>query len=420
MRRVIAAALTASALALGAAACGDDSSSSGQQKLTWFIATQPGGSLEKIAKRCSDASDGRYRISIELLPTQADAQREQLVRRLGAEDSSIDLVGMDVVWTGEFANAGWVQEVPRERREALTRNVFRSILRSAQFEDRLYAAPIWSNTQLLWYRKDLVKEPPRTWDEMLDEAERLGAKGKVQVQAKRYEGLVVWANAMIASAGTAILTGPEQVGLEPRATERALALMGRLGRSSAAAPDIGTSNEDSARMGFESGSSAFMINYPFVFPSAKANAPDVFKEMGAAKYPAVDADRPSAPPLGGFNIGVSKFSKHSDLAWDAVECLVSKRNQLEVTELEGLPPVREDLFDEPAIRKAYPGFADVIRDSIADASPRPSESPAYQDLSLAVQRALHPVSDIDPRDPKAAYDRLKDKVEQAVKREGLL
>ena len=49
-------------------------------------------------------------IKPEFLPTDASQQREQLVRRLGAEDSSIDIIGMDVIWTGEFANAGWVEE----------------------------------------------------------------------------------------------------------------------------------------------------------------------------------------------------------------------------------------------------------------------------------------------------------------------
>lgn len=418
MRRVFAAAVLTAGLAL--AACGDDDGG-GQRELTWFIAQQPGGALQAISQRCTAQSDGRYSISIETLPAQADGQREQLVRRLGAEDDTIDIVGMDVVWTGEFANAGWVQEVPQERQDRLTRDVFESVLDTARFEDRLYGAPLWSNTQLLWYRKDRVDRAPRTWDEMLDEAERIGANGKVQVQANRYEGLVVWANAMIASAGTQILSGPEEVALERGPTERALAIMGRLGASRAARPaGIDTSNEGSSAIAFESGSSSFMINYPFVYNSAKSNAPEVFENMGAAKYPAVEDDRESAPPIGGFNLGVSKFSKNADLAWDAVECLVSERNQLEVTELEGLPPVREDLFGRKQVQDAYPGFADIVRESIRDASPRPSESPAYQDLSLAIQRALHPVTGIDPKTPGPTYDALKDKVEQAVKREGLL
>lgn len=403
-----------------AAGCGSETEG-GSRTLNWFIARQPGGALEQIAQRCTQQSDGRYEINIELLPSQADQQREQLVRRLGAEDDTIDIVGLDVVWTGEFANGGWIAEVPQERQERLTDGIFDSVLATARFEDKLYAAPIWSNTQLLWYRKDRVDEAPRTWDDMFGAAEEIGpAEGDIEVQANRYEGLVVWANALIASAGTAILTGPEEIGLAEEPTKRALSIMGRLANSPFAAAGFSTSTEDSARLGFETGTASFMINYPFVYASAKSNAPKIFEQMGAAQYPRVDPNRDSAPPLGGFNLAVSRFSDKQDLAWDAIECLTNEENQLTITQLEGLPPVRPALFARQEIQDAYPGFGDIIRDSIQDASARPSESPAYQDLSLAIQRALHPPSDIDPQNPDEAYDRLRTRVEQAVEGTGLL
>jgi multiple sugar transport system substrate-binding protein len=142
--------------------------------------------------------------------------------------------------------------------------------------------------------------------------------------------------------------------------------------------------------------------------------------MGAAKYPAITEGQESRPPLGGINIGVSAYSKNKDLAFEAVQCLVKPEHQKAIAETGGLPPVREDLYDDPSIEKIYPGFADLIRQSIADAGPRPSESPAYQDLSLAIQRGVHPTTKIDPKNPGKTYEKLKDYIEQAVKREGLL
>ncbi len=406
-------------LALGGlAGCGDDEAGSGTT-LNWFIFNEPSGGVQKAAQSCSEQSRGAYTINFEYLPSDADGQREQLVRRLGAEDSSIDLIGMDVVWTGEFANAGWIREVPGDRRQALTQGVFESVQASGQFEDKLYAVPIWANTQLLWYRKDLVDEPPETWDEMIEQAQELEEGGRIQVQGSRYEGLVVWINSMIASTGTQILSGPEEVALEREPTERALATIGKLASSPAADPGISTSDEDTGRLGFESGESAFMVNYPFVYPSAEGNAPEIFKQMEAAKYPRVVEGEPSAPPLGGINIGVSSFSDAGDVAWDAVECLIQPENQIEIAKAGGLPPVRSDIYDRPEIEEVYPGFADLIRESIEDAAPRPSESPAYQDLSLAIQRAVDP-TEIDPEDPGPTYEELKKRVEQAVKREGLL
>jgi multiple sugar transport system substrate-binding protein len=423
MRRGVAIAITALALAYGVAACGgDDESSSGAVTLNWFIFNEPSGGPQKIAERCSQQSNGAYTINFEYLPAQADQQREQLVRRLGAEDSSLDLLGLDVVWTGEFANAGWLEPVPQDTEQQVSSNVFDSVLETARFEDEMVTVPIWSNTQLLWYRKDRVPRPPQTWNEMIDIAERIGPDGgRIQIQGNRYEGLVVLVNQLIESAGTSFLAGPKEVLLAEQPTKKALAILGRLSNSPIAAPNITTSTEDSARLGFEAGNSAFQINYPFVFPSAKENAPEVFKQMGVAQYPAVEAGQESKPPIGGINIGVSAFSDHKQEAFDAIECLVQPENQLEVARLGGLPPVREDLYDRPVMdNEVYPGFADQIRESIRNAAPRPSQSPAYQDLSLAIQRAVHPTTQIDPQNPDETYDRLLNNVEKAVKREGLL
>jgi multiple sugar transport system substrate-binding protein len=409
-------------LAFGVAACGDDDASSGGTvTLNWFIFNEPSGGPAKIAERCSKQSNGKYKINFEYLPSQADQQREQLVRRLGAEDPTLDLLGLDVVWTGEFANAGWLEPVPAAARQQVTANVFDSVLQTASFENTLYTVPIWSNTQLLWYRKDLVPSPPKTWDEMIDQAEKIGPKrGRIQVQANRYEGLVVLVNQLIESAGTSILAGPTKVRLDKAPTEKALAILGRLSNSPIAAPNITTSTEDTARLGFEARNSAFQINYPFVYPSAKENSPATFKQMGVAQFPGVDPGKPGKPPIGGINIGVSKFSKHKAEAFEAIRCLIKPENQLEVATLGGLPPVREDLYDQPEIDKVYPGFADQIRQAIRNAAPRPSQSPAYQDLSLAIQRAVHPTTKIDPKNPGPTYDKLRDNVEKAVKREGLL
>ena len=412
-------ALMLSALLL--TACGDDDESGGTTELSFFIFNEPSGILPTIAEKCTRESDGEYTIEFEYLPSDADQQREQLVRRLGAEDSSIDIIDMDVIWTGEFANAGWVEEWTGQDATEVTQGVFPSVAETARFEDKLWAAPIWSNTQLLWYRTDRVDKAPKTWEEMFRQAAEIGPEGLIQVQANRYEGLVVWFNAMVESAGTSIVQADnaQQIALEPAATERALGLMEELSQSEAADPSQSTSDEDTARLSFEEGSSSFMLNYPFVYPSAKENAPEVFKNMGQALYPRVDADRPPAPPLGGINLGVSSYSEHKDEAFDAIKCLRQPANQIEIATAGGLPPVTQSLYDEKEIDKVYPGFADLIRQSIDLAAPRPV-TPAYQDLSLAIQRTIHPLDDLPLDDVAGTVDELRDNVQTALDREGLL
>ena len=414
-----ALALSATLIALVAAGCGGDDTG-GDNALTWFIFNEPSGAPQTAADKCAEESGGAYEIDFEFLPNDADGQREQLVRRLGAEDSSIDLIGMDVIWTGEFANAGWIEPFPDDIAEVVTDGVFPSVVETAKFEDQLYAAPVWSNTELLWYRSDLVDAAPKTWDEMIDQALELEEGGTIQVQGNKYEGLVVWFNQMLESAGGHVLKGPEELDLAEEPTLRALEVMGRLSTSEAADPAITTSEEDPGRLAFQEGDSAFMINYPYVYPSAKEEAPEIFKAMKAAQYPAIDEGTPSAPPLGGINLGVSAFSDNQDLAFEAIECLIKPENQIATAASGGLPPVREDLYDTKEIEEVYPGFSQIIRQSIEDAAARPSESPAYQDLSLAIQDSVHPTTAIDPEDPQATYDALLEKLEQGINREGLL
>ena len=414
------AGVAAFALIALLAGCGS-SSSGGTASLNFFIFNEPSGAYAKAADRCNAASNGRYQIDFQFLPAQADAQREQLVRRLAAKDSSIDIIGMDVIWTSEFANAGWIRPFGKSLAAELTKNAFPSTVETATYQGTLYGAPFTSNTQLLWYRKDLVKKPPKTWDEMIREAEKLHSHGKpstIQVQANKYEGYTVWVTAMIESAGGQILSGPSKVALERKPTEEALKGIGELAASPAAATNISTSTEDTARLGFEAGTSTFMLNYPFVYPSAKVDAPDIFKNMGFARYPRVVPSKPSRPPLGGINLGVSAYSTHQQQAFEAIKCLVQPSNQIIAAKLGGLPPTDRKVYSTKAVSDAYPGFANLIKASIQAAAPRPA-TPAYQDVSLAIQDSVQPPDSIDPNDPSSAYDTLKGNLEDAVARRGL-
>jgi trehalose/maltose transport system substrate-binding protein len=406
--------VAAAVLAVALAACG--SSSKGPPTVSWYVFPEPSGSFAKAANECTAAANGRYRIKINLLPTDSDSQRTQLVRRLAAKDSSIDIVAMDVDWTAEFADAKWIRPWTGALAQKVTNGVLAGPIATATWKKTLYAAPLNSNTQLLWYRKDLVPNPPTTWDQMIDDAIALAKQGKphyIEEQGAQYEGLVVWFNSLVNSAGGSILTG-NKVTVGPT-SHTAATIMHRLATSVAADPSLNTAKEDPARLAFEGGSAAFQINYPYVWPAAQKDVPKIFKNMGYAPFPGVKPGVPARVTIGGYNLGVSNYSKHPGLAYDAISCLVQPDKQKRNAIAGGLAPVTSSVYDDPSLAKPYP-FHELLRTQLQHYGIRP-QTPAYSDVSLAIQKALSPPSKIDP---PTVVQKLRDQIKAALSSGALL
>src|SRR3954453_2724272 len=149
-RRALAGAAAAAVLSSVLAACGGGGG--GVPTLTWYTNPDNGGQAE-IASRCTDDAEGRYRIETSVLPRQGGAQREQLVRRLAANDSSIDIMSLDPPFIPEFAQAGFLAPVPADVAQRVSGGVVESAIQGSTWDDKLVAIPFWANTQLLWYRK---------------------------------------------------------------------------------------------------------------------------------------------------------------------------------------------------------------------------------------------------------------------------
>jgi multiple sugar transport system substrate-binding protein len=414
-RRGLLVALAASLLA----ACGGGGESAGgTPTLNWYIFHEPSGSFQAAAASCSTASGGEYNIQFQELPSAADGQREQLVRRSAAKDSSLDILGLDVTWEAEFSEAGWIENWTGERRRQVEQDAVKANLDTATWKGRLVAAPFNSNTQLLWYRKDLVPSPPKTWAEMLSQAEALARQGKphdIEIQGASYEGYTVWVNAMALSAGGGILSADgQQVTLGPTAAQ-GISLIGQLARSPAADPSLGVQMEDQNRLAFETGKAAFEVNYPFVYPSAQENAPAIAKQMGWAEYPRVDANLPSRPPVGGIDLAVSAFSPHKQQAFDAILCLRNRENQLRNAVKGGLPPTLASLYRDPRLIDGGYRFAAQILDSLQRGGVRP-RTPAYQSVSTVISSTLYPPSSAGP----GKLGQLRSQLQDAIESKGLI
>jgi multiple sugar transport system substrate-binding protein len=406
-RHLPAALALIASFALGSCGVGGSEGGSGPNAINWYAFNEPGGSYQKAVDDCNKKSQGRFHINYVKLPNIADQQRELLVRRLAAEDDSIDVMALDVIWTAEFAQANWILPWTGDKRSSAEDGKLEGPLKTVEYQGKIWAIPFTSNTQLLWYRKDQVDKPPPdfTWDEMIDDAVKKGTD--VEVQAAQYEGLTVWINALIAGAGGQIVNAQGDSAVNDTA-KRAAEIESKLANSAAAPPGMSTNREDQGRIGFEEGRSDYQVNYTFIYPSAAA-IKGFQDKIGWALYPRTDKDKPPRPPLGGFNLAVSAFSKKPDLAFEAAQCLADDDHQALAAELGGLPPTTESVYENPKVKKAFP-FADELRASIDAAGPRPV-TPAYSDISLAIQKSFHPPESVDPSN---IVSKLKDRIDKAV------
>src|SRR5215218_5302060 len=412
----VASAATLLVTAGTLAACGSGGSG-GTPTLTWYINPDSGGQA-KIAASCSEESDGAYTIETSVLPRNSDAQREQLVRRLAAGDESIDIMSLDVPFAPELAHAGFLAPVPSDLASEVSEGVVQGSIESATWDDELVAIPFWANTQLLWYRKSVAEaagldmEQPVTWDQLIEAAQ--DQEKILSAQGRRAESLTVWLNALIESAGGHIIaknsTDPDkiQLGLDSPAATRAAEVMHDVAVSGVVGPAFSTSSEDTSASQFESPDAGFMVNWPFVWAQANTKVEagtleqSVPDDYGWALYPRVDEDTPSAPPLGGINLGVSKFSRYVDQAYDATTCITSDENQAYYMNTNGNPASSAAVYDDPEVQEAYP-MADTIRESLEAAAPRPL-TPYYSEVTGGLQREYHPASGVSDTTGKNADD----------------
>lgn len=405
---VVAAALSMSALA----ACG---SSGGKPTLNWYINPDAQDTVKKIAKDCSTDD---YNISVQLLPASATDQRTQLARRLAAKDSSTDLMSLDPVFVAEFASANWLAPFTGDlATKAVDDDVLKGAALPATWNGKVVVAPQWANTQVLWFRKSLAQaagldmSKPVTWDQIIKAAS--DNQGTVGVQSNKYEGYVVWINALIQGAGGNILD-PEtveqgrdaKVTIDSQAGKDAATVIQKLAKSSAAQPDLTTSNEGTSlgAMFPAQGAGEFMVNWTFVFKNyeglvGKPGGPAdkaALDDLGWVRYPQTVAGQVSKPPIGGIDIGVGAYTKHRDFAQQAALCVTSPKAQSELAVNNGLMPSRKSVYDSAELKAAYPAdLLQLFAESVDTGGPRPL-SAFYSQVSSAVQSRWHPPTSVNP------------------------
>jgi trehalose/maltose transport system substrate-binding protein len=285
--------------------------------------------------------------------------------------------------------------------------------------------PWFTDAGILYYRKDLLEKHkekvPTTWQELtatakkIQDAERKGGNKDMWgyvFQGKAYEGLTCNAIEWIASFG-----GGTIIDAEGKATidnpDAAAAI-------DLAASWIGTISpkgvlnyeEEEARGIFQSGNAVFMRNWPYAFALAQEAKSPVKDKVGIVVLPkGAGANARSAATLGGWNLAVSKFSKHpkeaADLALYLTGPEVQKRNAISAN----FQPTITSLYEDKEIVAANPLFTSLV-ETFKAAVPRPTTvtKGKYNRVSTEFWNAVHSVLSKKAKG-KDALAELKGKLE---------
>jgi multiple sugar transport system substrate-binding protein len=324
---------------------------------------------------------------------------------------------MDVTWTPEFAEAGWIRELTPDQKAQATKDTLGPPIKTATWKDKIYGIPRTTNVQLLWYRKSLVPNPPKTFDQMLQMSQDLKAQNKpyeIGFTAAQYEGYVVNINNLITAYGGTIVNQDSTAPTIDDKTVQALTELHKIATSGLVSSSLSNAQEPEVFADLEAGRSAFSLNWPYVLSAMRTAKPDLVNDLGFAPYPSIDGSTPKVT-LGGMNYAISTYSQHPNEAFDAGMCMRNGQNALSAALDNGDVPALATVFNDPQFIAAYP-MKDVLLQELNNAVPRPP-SPVYQNISTVLSTTLSPPADINPQ---ASADEVRDSIQAAIDGKGIL
>ena len=268
-----------------------------------------------------------------------------------------------------------------------------------------------SNTQLLWYNSALVADSAHDVGADVRRRGEAGKEGKphyIEIQGAQYEGVTVWFNTMVASAGGTILNSDATKVTLGAPAVKALSIMKQLAASPRRRPVADVQMENQNRLALEASTAAFELNYPFVYPSMKADNPKLFKTFKWAPYPEVTPGVPAKVTIGGTDLAVSAYSQHKALAFQAALCLRDQQNQIINANVGGVPPTITSLYNNQALFADYPFHADILKE-LQNASVRPEDARlpgrVHRHLAPALAAGRHQPGEHGEGDDRPAQQR---------------
>jgi multiple sugar transport system substrate-binding protein len=330
-------------------------------------------------------------VALRVTPDAADQRHQLYVQWLNARSSDPDVLQLDVVWTAEFAAAGWLDRLDRFRPPV--DEFFAPAVAADRWNGTLYALPWFIDAGMLYWRTDLVPQAPRDMDALARLAKRAQGEQRIPFglvwQGARYEGLVTVFVEFLGAFGGSILDDRGQVVVDSDAAQKALTFMrDAIYVDGVVPPAVLTWQEEQTRFAFQNGDAVFMRNWPYAYALLQDRAQSsVAGKFAVTSMPEALGGAPTAA-LGGAALAINAYSDQPDDAYRLVEFLLQPTQMIERARIAGQFPSRRALYETGALDGALEvPPADALR-IIERAVPRPV-TPVYTELSEILQVSLH-------------------------------
>ncbi|MBF6594994.1 MAG: ABC transporter substrate-binding protein [Thermaceae bacterium] len=392
------------------------------QGATITIACGAVGQELQLCKQETEAWAKKTGNTVKVLETpQLTNNRLALYQQnLSAGNSDIDIYQIDVIHPGILGSFFIDLRPLIPAADISVQN--QGIIANNTYDGKLIAMPWFTDGGVLYYRTDLLKkygfkEPPTTWAQMFLMAKVIQAGERKAnpnfygfvYQGNAYEGLTCDALEWIASyGGGTIVDDKGNVTINnPKAIE-ALNFIAQNSKQ-VSPPGVTTYDEEAARGVFQSGNAAFMRNWPYAYSLGESAGSAVKGKLAVAPLPHGPGGQ-SVGTLGGWQLAVSKFSKHQKEAADLVAYLSSEAVQKQRAIEGSFQPTIPALYKDPEVLKAVPFFKD-ISGRVPVARPSTVTGAKYNQVSTAFWNAVHSVL-TGQMDGKAALSGLATQLNQ--------
>ncbi|KAJ3266689.1 hypothetical protein HK104_006077, partial [Borealophlyctis nickersoniae] len=313
--------------------------------------------------------------------------------------SEYDIFMLDVVWPSEFGEHFVDLKGLLGSEEYMSHHP--DILKADFVGGRLVALPFYGDFGILYYRKDLLQKygftrPPETWDDLELQATTVlagetktnrGFTGYV-AQFEAYEGLTCnlmeWLHG---SGGGGLIDTDKRVTLDnPNARAMLQRVWGWTNVKNITTFTALFHREEQALAKWMDGNALFMRNWPYA-ASVTNTSPLLKSAYGMARLPGVTANLSGGATVGGWHLGVSKYSPNVEKAVQVLQFLTSREVQKQRVIHQGLVPTHYDLYSDPEVCAStncglYGSLTVVTRPSSTAAT-------AYLAVSRAVYTSIH-------------------------------